>query len=126
MKKHFFYDGLRSGAHHQEPSSPIQTLSDNLCAYLFIFRNPRGEGGGGCFACTNPTANQNKVIVLRHALSQKCRKAWIVHQVKTTCFRGKFELPWGKDCSKNKKIRAKVDSRIYGKWGLLVMGSCSR
>ena len=24
-----------------------------------------------------------------------------------------FELAWGEDCSKNKKIRAKVDSRIY-------------
>ena len=36
-----------------------------------------------------------------------------------------FELAWGEDCSKNKKIRAKVDSRIYGRWRLLVMGSWS-
>jgi len=34
-----------------------------------------------------------------------------------------FELAWGEDSSKNKKIRAKVDSRIYGRWRLLVMGS---
>ena len=33
--QHFW---LQSGAHHQEPPSPIQTLWDNLCAYLFIFR----------------------------------------------------------------------------------------
>ena len=26
------------GAHHPEPPSPIQTLYDNLCAYLSIFR----------------------------------------------------------------------------------------
>ena len=33
---------LKPGVHHLEPSSPIQTLWDNLCAYLFIFRNLRG------------------------------------------------------------------------------------
>ena len=27
------------GAHHPDPPSPIQTLWDNLCAYLSIFRN---------------------------------------------------------------------------------------
>jgi len=27
--------------------------------------------------------------------------------------------------SKNKKMRAKVDSRIHGGWKLLVMGSCA-
>ena len=30
--------GTFAGAHHQEPPSPTQTLWDNLCAYLFIFR----------------------------------------------------------------------------------------
>ena len=36
----------------------------------------------------------------------------------------KFKLTWGENCSKNRKIRAKVGSRIYGRWGLQVMGSC--
>ena len=45
--------------------------------------------------------------------------------VKTTCFRGKFELAWGEDCSKNKKIRAKVDSGIYGRWRLLNLDNVS-
>ena len=27
-----------------------------------------------------------------------------------------FELAWGENCSKNRKIHAKVDSRIYGRW----------
>ena len=85
------------GTHHlaMELSSPIQTLWDDLCAYLFIFRNPRGGGGGVWFASTNPAANQNN------------------------CYCSKNK----QDCSKNKKIRAKVDSRIYGRWRLLVMGS---
>ena len=30
---------VSTGAHHPEPPSPIQTLWDNLCAYLSIFRN---------------------------------------------------------------------------------------
>ena len=29
------------GAHYLEPSSPVQTLWGNLCAYLFTFGNPR-------------------------------------------------------------------------------------
>ena len=33
-----------------------------------------------------------------------------------------FKLAWGENCSKNRKIRAKVDSRIYGRWRLLLMG----
>ena len=36
----------------------------------------------------------------------------------------KFKLAWGENYSKNRKIRAKVDSRIYGRWRLRVMGSC--
>ena len=36
-----------------------------------------------------------------------------------------FKLAWGEDCSKNRKIRAKVDSWMYGRWRLRVMGSCS-
>ena len=28
----------------------------------------------------------------------------------------KFKLAWGEDCSKNRKTRAKVDSRIYWRW----------
>ena len=27
-----------------------------------------------------------------------------------------FELAWGENCSKDRKIHAKVDSRIYGRW----------
>ena len=27
-----------------------------------------------------------------------------------------FKLAWGENCSKNRKIGAKVDSRIYGRW----------
>ena len=37
----------------------------------------------------------------------------------------KLKLAWGENCSKNRKIRAKVDSRIYGRWRLHVMGSWS-
>ena len=29
-----------------------------------------------------------------------------------------FKLAWSENCSKNRKIRAKVDSRIYGRWRL--------
>ena len=50
-------------------------------------------------------------------------RSYMRTSVRPTCFRGKFELAWSEDCSKNKKIRAKVDSRIYGRWRLLVMGS---
>ena len=31
-----------------------------------------------------------------------------------------FKLAWGENCSKNRKIRAKVDSRIYERWRLLI------
>ena len=34
-----------------------------------------------------------------------------------------LKLVWGEACSKNRKIRAKVDSRTYGRWRLRVMGS---
>ena len=34
-----------------------------------------------------------------------------------------FKLACGENCSKNRKIRAKVDSRIYGRWRLQMMGS---
>ena len=34
-----------------------------------------------------------------------------------------FKLSWGENCSKNRKIRAKVDSRINGRWRLRLMGS---
>ena len=37
-----------------------------------------------------------------------------------------FKLAWGENCTKNRKIRAKVDSRIYGRWRLRVMGSCRK
>ena len=37
-----------------------------------------------------------------------------------------FKLAWGDNCSKNRKIRAKVDSRIHGRWRLQVMGSWNR
>ena len=36
-----------------------------------------------------------------------------------------LKLAWGENRSKNRKIRAKVDSRIYGRWRLRVMGSCT-
>ena len=36
----------------------------------------------------------------------------------------KVKLAWGENCSRNTKICAKVDSRIYGRWRLRVMGSC--
>ena len=35
----------------------------------------------------------------------------------------KFKLAWGENCSKNRKIRAKIDSTIYGRWRLHVMCS---
>ena len=34
-----------------------------------------------------------------------------------------FFLSWVKNCSKNRKMCAQVDSRIYGRWRLRVMGS---
>ena len=34
-----------------------------------------------------------------------------------------FKPAWSENCSKNRKIRAKVDSRIYGRWSPQVMGS---
>ena len=34
-----FAQQAESGAHHPEPPSPIQTLCDNIYAYLSIFRN---------------------------------------------------------------------------------------
>ena len=37
-----------------------------------------------------------------------------------------FKLACGEDCPKNRKIRAKGDSRIYGRWRLQVMGSWCR
>ena len=37
-----------------------------------------------------------------------------------------FRLAWSEDCSKKRKIRAKVDSRIYGRRRLRVMGSCGK
>ena len=33
---------------------------------------------------------------------------------------------WGKYCSKNRKIRPKVDSRIYGRWRLLVLSNLTK
>ena len=36
----------------------------------------------------------------------------------------KFKLAWSENCSKNRKIHAKVGSRIYGRWKFQVMGSC--
>ena len=33
----------------------------------------------------------------------------------------KFKLAWGEDCAKNRKIRAKVDARIYWRWSLRVI-----
>ena len=38
----------------------------------------------------------------------------------------KFKFAWGEECSKNRKIRAKVDSRIYGRWRPQVMGPWGR
>ena len=34
-----------------------------------------------------------------------------------------FKLAWGENCSKNRTIRTNVDSSIYGRWRLWVMGS---
>ena len=36
-----------------------------------------------------------------------------------------FKLVWSENCSKNRKIPAKVDSRIYGRWRHRVMDSLS-
>ena len=96
-----------SGAHHPEPPSPIQALRDNLCRYLSIFRNH------GALRFTR---------TLCHTVQYNTTQHNAMHYT-IIMLSWELKLAWGENCSKNRKICAKVDSRIYGRWRLRVMGS---
>ena len=77
---------MDSGAHHLEPPSPIQTLGDNLCAYLSIFRNC------GAFRLARTICYTVQYNTIRHSTTQLNTKQYnAVHY--TICFLWNLRWP---------------------------------
>ena len=110
-------------SHHPEPLSPIQTLWDNLCAYLSIFRTCEASrfvrtqyhkiqcNAMQCNAVQCNTTQHNKA-------PNTIQSNPIQYTTLYNMLSWKSKIAWVEDCSKNRKIRARVDSRKYGGWKL--------
>ena len=100
---------VRPGAHHPEHPSPMQTLWNKLCTYLSIFRNY----GALRFAHTICYTVQYNTI--RHSTTQLNTTKHNTMYYTVCCLRN-LSQPGVKTRSKSRKIPAKFDSRIYGRW----------
>ena len=75
-----------SGVHHPEPPSPIQTLWDNHCAYLSIFRNC------GTFRLARTICYTVQYNTIRHSTTQLNTKQYNkIHY--TICFLWNLSCP---------------------------------
>ena len=107
-----------SGAHHPEPPSPMQSLWDNLCVYLSIFRNC------GAFRLAPTICYTVQYNTIRHSTTQLNTKQYnTVHY--TTCFLWNLSWPGVKTVLKIERYAQRLTQGYMGVGGsgdgLLVM-----
>ena len=104
----------RSGAHHSELPSPIQTLRDNLCAYLSIFRNC------GVLRFPRTICHTVQYTTIRHSTTQLNTTQYITMHY-AICFFGNSSQPGEKTVLKIERCAQRLTQGYMGDGG-----SCPR
>ena len=102
----------KTGAHHPEPPSPIQTLWVNLCVYLSTFRN-----------CGALRFARSKCYTVQYTTTQHSTTQHNTTQYNAlyNMLSWELKLVWGENCSKTERYAQRL---TQGHMGLRVMGSC--